>query len=104
MDKKLKKIKEFSTVMIDRKTKNRIKYISEITNISQAKLLSELFDALGHVYVNFSKATFSVDYSPVSNEVTIKVYGTKRKGALTFGTCHTEQELQNTIDKEIRKP
>jgi hypothetical protein len=94
--------KTFKPIMVDSTTKERIKLVSEITNISQAKLLSELFDSLAHVYCNFEKATFSVDYSPVSNIIEIVVHGTKRKGALTFGTCHTEQELQNQIDKDVR--
>jgi hypothetical protein len=95
--------KTFKPIMVDSKTKDRIEAISKISSVKQSKVISELMEGLIHVYANFEKASFIMDFSPVSNEVTIKVYGTKRKGALTFGTCPSEQELQNNINKEIRK-
>jgi hypothetical protein len=94
--------KTFKPIMVDSLTKDRIEAISKITNISQSKLLSELFDALIHVYVNFEKASFVVDFSPVSSIIEIHVHGTKRKGALTFGTCKSEAELMKQIDKDVR--
>ena len=100
MDKKNKKIKAFSTVMVDSVTKGRIKAVSKITGISQAKLLRELFDSLAHVYCEFESATFSVDYSPRDNIISIIVHGTKQKGCLTFGTCRNESELQSVILKD----
>ena len=100
MEIKNKKIKTFKPIMVSCQTKDRIEAISKISGLKQSFLISELIDALTHVYVNFEKATFLTDYSPVSNEVTIKIYGTKRKGALTFGTCKSEQELNDQIRKD----
>jgi hypothetical protein len=101
MENKNKKIKAFSTVMVDSITKGRIKGVSKITGISQAVLLRELFDSLAHVYCEFESATFSCDYSPRDNIVSIIVHGTKRKGCLTFGTCKNEQELADIARNKI---
>lgn len=95
--------KQFKKISVDSVTKDRIEEISKITNISQSKLLAELIDSLAHVYCEFEKATFSCDYSPLDNTITIIVHGKKRKGCLTFGTCRSESELQAITDKQIRE-
>jgi hypothetical protein len=91
--------KLFQPIMVDSQTKNRIEYISKITCIPQSRLIFEIIDCMAHVYANFTKATFSSDYSALENTITITVHGTKRTGCLEFGKVSSEQELSDEVRK-----
>ena len=86
-------------INVDAKTHEHLKHITEVTKVPMARIISMFVQELWSLSVEYDHATLRIDSRVTEDTVYAVLHGYGKK--LTFGTCHTEQDLADMNHRKI---